>query len=110
MRLRITAFLPFMLGFTASLEQTAAPPNPLCRTHGSIAFVQHRADADLKIRFVASGEAARISFHRNRRFAPGMWRVVAKQEDPDYLVFLDPYKRNDTIDVRVVDYHPGCSD
>lgn len=110
MRLVPSLLLPFLLGFAANLEQTAQPQNPLCRTHGTIAFVQYRTDADLKIRFVASGEAARISFHRNRSFTPGMWRVVAKNEDPDYRVYVDPYKRNDTIDVRIVDVNPGCAD
>jgi len=110
--MRSSAFiLSFVLGMTLSLIARAdeVRQKVLCKQHGTIAFVQNRTDADIAIRFVTSSEHARISFHRNRSNAPGMWRVVSKYENPDYLVFVDSYRRTDTVDVRIVDYNPGCS-
>ena len=80
----------------------------LCMQQGTLAFVQHRHEADIAIRFVQSNENVRISFHRNRAFRNGMWRIVAKTEQPDIKVFIDTFPRNDTIDVKIVDYNPGC--
>lgn len=110
--MRSSAFiLSFILGMTLSLTASADEVRQklLCKQHGTVAFVQYRNEADISVRFVASGEHARISFHRNRGLSPGMWRVVSKYENPDYLVYVDAYRRNDTVDVRIVDYNPGCS-
>ena len=83
------------------------PQSRLC-TSGTIAFVQWRNQADVKVRFVTTNEDARISMRKNASSA-GQWRVVGRYENPDILVYVDSYKRDDTVNVKIVDSNSGCN-
>lgn len=78
-----------------------------CSTHGDIAFVQNRNDADIRIRFVASGEDARIAL-RQQANDPGEWRVVSRYADPDLKVYIETTSGNDIIDIKIVDNAQSC--
>lgn len=71
--------------------------------------MQFRNQADISVRFVQQGEDARVQFRRNGARAQGVWHVVGKFENPDIKVFIDPFGRDGTVDVRVVDARPGCN-
>ena len=102
----IGGVLCFLAGLAFGAPAHASSPG-LC-SQGKIAFVQWRNQADLKIRFVTSNEDARISFRQNPTRS-GQWQVVGRNENPDHLVYIDTYRRDDSINVKIVDSNSGCN-
>ena len=102
---KIALILGIMLGSTNAYARTPCAQQ-LC-AQGKIAFVQWRNQADISILFVAAGEDVRMNM-RTRASSPGQWSVVGRNENPDLLVYVDPYQRNDTVKVRIVDSNSGC--
>lgn len=99
--------LSLVASFTLGATNAQAAIPGLC-SHGKIAFVQWRNQADIKIRFVTHDEDVRINMRQNASRA-GQWRVVGRNENPDHLVYVDTYRRDDSINVKIVDSNSGCN-